>query len=200
MNTPRHKTLVTKGEIEAYLHTTRMAVIQALKPGQATCTQIAETLGVHPANLTRHLRILEKAGLIFLKEKKDTGRNTEKYYALCADSFDVAPETSDLSSLKETALACAKSDLAAAIATLPGKEESPVFAKLIKIRVSAKKAAGFAKEIDSLIERFASLENEKEQAFHLNISLYPGCFETEGFQSVHIGSPEETAADKGNTP
>ncbi|MBN2510848.1 MAG: helix-turn-helix transcriptional regulator [Spirochaetales bacterium] len=186
MSTQTHKTLVSTDEINAYLHTTRMAMIHALGAGPATCSQIAETLKVHPANLTRHIRVLEKAGLIYLKEKRDTGRNIEKYYALCADSFDVAPETADLSSLKKTALACAKSDLAAAIAALSDNEEQPVYAKLAGIRIEPSKAAVFTRELDALVSRFMSMDDEAGEPFRLNVSLYPGSFVKEGMQDTHI--------------
>jgi len=91
-----HRTLRTEAEIAAYLHRSRIAILDALRHGPATASQIAQGMGVHAANLTRHLRILERAGLIALVEKRDTGRNLEKYYAAVASSFDVAPEAANI--------------------------------------------------------------------------------------------------------
>ena len=69
-----HKTLTTEAEIAAYMNRTRMAILNALRDGAGTASQIAAKLGVHPANLTRHMRLLEEAGLIELVEKRDIGR------------------------------------------------------------------------------------------------------------------------------
>ena len=115
----RHKTLTSEREIGAYLHRTRMSILDALRSGPATVSQIAARIGVHPANLTRHVRILEGAGLVVLVEKRDTGRNLEKYYQAAARSFDVAPDAAALKAPHKTALALARSDLSAALARLP---------------------------------------------------------------------------------
>ncbi len=87
------RTLSSEAEIAAYLHRTRMAILDVLRDGAATATQIAARLGVHPANLTRHIRVLEEAGLVVLVEKRDTGRNLEKYYAAIGWQLQVAPDT-----------------------------------------------------------------------------------------------------------
>src|SRR5262249_45972522 len=100
-----HRTLTAQAEIEAYLHNTRMQMLAVLRDGPATGAQIAERLGVHPANLTRHLRTLLDAGLIELVERRDTGRNVEKYYAAAAHSFDVAPEADALGAPHKVGLA-----------------------------------------------------------------------------------------------
>src|SRR5215471_2715194 len=114
-----HRTLRTEAEIAAYLHRSRMAILDVLRQGPATASQIAQRMGVHPANLTRHLRILERAGLIALVDKRDTGRNLEKYYAAVAVSFDVAPDAANLKAPHKIALAFARSDLSAALAQMP---------------------------------------------------------------------------------
>ena len=102
-----HRTLSSSIEIAAYLHRTRMQMLSALRDGPATVSAIADRLGVHPANLTRHIRKFEKAGLVSLVEKRDTGRNLEKWYASTAQTFDVAPDVHTLKSPHKTALAFA---------------------------------------------------------------------------------------------
>lgn len=91
-----------------------MDILAELGNGPATASQLGKRLGVHPANLTRHIRTLVEAGLVELVEKRDTGRNLEKYYAATADSFDIAPEIKTIRSPHKLALAFSRSDLSAA--------------------------------------------------------------------------------------
>ena len=116
---PRTRRSTSEREIGAYMHRTRMSILAALGAGPATVSQIAARVGVHPANLTRHVRILEDADLIVLVEKRDTGRNLEKYYQAAAHSFDVAPDANALTAPHKIALAMARSELSAALARLP---------------------------------------------------------------------------------
>ena len=61
MSNNEHRTLTSEREIAAYLHRTRIAILDALRSGPATASQIGDKLGVHPANLTRHIRTLVDA-------------------------------------------------------------------------------------------------------------------------------------------
>jgi DNA-binding transcriptional ArsR family regulator len=169
-----HKTLTTEAEIAAYMNRPRMAILNALRDGASTSSQIAAKLGVHPANLTRHMRILEEAGLIALVEKRDTGRNLEKYYAAAAWSFDVAPDASGLTAPHKLALAFARSEFSAALARLP--DGLDVFAKIfvLSARLAPAQLDAFSDELSRLAERFAAANGEAGEAFHLVMALYPG--------------------------
>jgi DNA-binding transcriptional ArsR family regulator len=167
------RVLVTEAEIGAYLHRTRMAILGALRGGPATGSQIAAALGVHPANLTRHLRVLEEAGLIALVEKRDTGRNLEKYYRAAASQFDVAPGAR-LDSPQGMALAFVRSDLSSALQELPARDPRPVLALLRAARLRPRDLARFRRAIEDLVEDFASADAEGGEPYHLNLSLYPG--------------------------
>lgn len=173
MTSDTHRTLSTEVEISAYLHRARMGILDALRDGAATATQIGARLGVHPANLTRHIRVLEEAGLVALVEKRDTGRNLEKYYAATADTFHVAPDA-DLTAPHMIALSFARSELSAALARLPETSTDPIVALAIGVRVSADSAQAFAKELATLGERFAAANENDGQAYQLVLALYPG--------------------------
>jgi DNA-binding transcriptional ArsR family regulator len=169
-----HRVLSTEAEISAYLHRTRMAILNALRDGPATATQIGASLGVHPANLTRHIRVLEEAGLVVLVEKRDTGRNLEKYYAATADSFSVAPDTADLTAPHKIALTFARSELSAALARLPDESADPIIAMSLGVRIAPSSAREFADELVKLGERFSASDKSDGQAYQLVLALYPG--------------------------
>lgn len=180
MATDTERTLTTETEISAYLHRARMAILDALRDRPATATQIAAVLGVHPANLTRHIRVLEEAGLVALVEKRDTGRNLEKYYAATARRFRVAPETASLTAPHRIALTFARSELSAAMARLPDDTPGPVTALVVRATVAPGMAKAFADELAGLAERFSATDQGDGQAFQLVMALYPGEADTDG--------------------
>ncbi len=194
MDNDVHRTLTTEAEISAYLHRSRMAILDVLRDGAATATQIAARLGVHPANLTRHIRVLESAGLVALVEKRDTGRNLEKYYAATAGSFIVAPDTTSLTAPHKIALTFARSELSAALARLPDELASPVVASALEVRISPDNAKAFAEELARLGERFAAADESDGEAYQLVLALYPGDPATiDHRQSIRLRSTEDSA-------
>jgi DNA-binding transcriptional ArsR family regulator len=180
MATSAHRTLTSEVEIVAYLHRLRMAILGALRAGPATVTQIASELGVHPANLTRHIRTLEEAGLILLVEKRDTGRNLEKYYQAVAKSFDVAPEADNLKSPQKIGLAFARSDLSSALSHLPDRDPRPVLALVAQARISLKDVGRFRRALTSIVESFSAANGHGGESYHLNVCLFPGEIDAAG--------------------
>jgi DNA-binding transcriptional ArsR family regulator len=169
----RHRTLTEDAEIAAYLHRTRMEMLDVLRDGPRTLSQIAERLGVHPANLTRHLRTLEAAGLVALVEKRDTGRNLEKYYAAAAETFDIAVGAHELSAPEKIALAFVRSDLSAALARLPDDHPGPVMALVQASRISAAQLPEFLEALSALARRFEAADSPDGHPHHLALALYP---------------------------
>jgi DNA-binding transcriptional ArsR family regulator len=174
MATLTDRVLSTETEIAAYLHRSRMAILDVLRDGPATTTQIASRLGVHPANLTRHIRVLEAAGLVALVEKRDTGRNLEKYFAATARRFHVAPETADLTAPHKIALTFARSELSAALVRLPDESSGPVTALVLRASVGPGMAEAFAEELAELAERFSAADRGDGSVYQLVLALYPG--------------------------
>ena len=167
-------TLRSDKEVRAYLHRTRMDILETLRSGPATVSQIASALDVHPANLTRHLRTLLDAGLIEKSHTRDTGRNLEKYYRSVADSFDVAPVAAKLETPHKVALEFARSDLSAAIAQLPDSTEQPVLAMVAAARIDERDLARFLRRLEELIAEFEASNAEGGVEYHANLSIYPG--------------------------
>ncbi len=184
-----HRTLTTDTEISAYLHRSRMAMLEVLRDGTATVSQIAAQIKVHPANLTRHMRVLEQAGLIQLVEKRDTGRNLEKYYASVAQTFDVAPDA-DATTIHKAALTMVRSDLSAALAQLPDENPGEISALLAHARISSKCVKHFATELAKLLAQFQSEDDEGGKPYHLNLSIYPSEHEMAPTQPVLLVQQE----------
>jgi DNA-binding transcriptional ArsR family regulator len=186
-----HRTLSTDQEIKAFLHRTRMDILSALRDGPTTASKIGERLGVHPANLTRHIRTLVSAGLVELVEKRDTGRNLEKYYAATAVSFDVAPEAGSVASPHRLALVHARSDISAALARIPDDDSPPVVVLIAGARISGKEIERFKKELDRLIASFSSADESTGTPYHLSLALYPGDIDESLCQEVRLDRRKE---------
>lgn len=162
-----------------------MEILAQLRDGPATGSQLGSRLGVHPANLTRHIRVLVDAGLVELAETRDTGRNLEKYYAATADSFDVAPQA-DLEAPHAVALEFARSDLAAAITRLPQDEQRSVIALVSEARVAPRDVARFCSRLEALMKEFRSADGGAGEVYHLNLSLYPSDGSVENRPPVNL--------------
>jgi len=181
------QTLTTEAEISAYVHRTRMQLLTALRDGPATSTMMARQLDVHPANLTRHIRTLKEAGLITLVEKRDTGRNLEKWYAASARTYEVAPDAEGLKAPHKIGIAFARSDLSEALARLPDEEPEDVCTWVVETSVDAAQVAAFQAELKTLAEKFQSATSDKDaRPFHLVLAMYPGDESNEPRTPEHI--------------
>lgn len=189
--------LEDEGQIRAYVHPTRMTILAILAREAQTVTGVARELGVHPANLTHHVKRLEKTGLIRLVEKRDTGRNLEKYYRAVAHSFTVAPTgpaDPQAAGLDQAVLALAilRDNLNAAILALkparrPGPDLPYVLGLLAGARVRPEALEQFTQRLAGLVEEFGHLDDEAGQAYTLNLSLYPAETQALGDGQVRIG-------------
>ena len=169
-----HRTLTSAREVGAYLHRTRLSILGALGDRPATVSQVAARLGVHPANLTRHVRILERAGLITLVEKRDTGRNLERYYQASAHSFDVAPDQEALTAPHKIALAMARSELSAAMARLPDRSPGAVQVFSVGARLTPRQLRAFLAALARLAARFEGANRDAGEVYRLTLALFPG--------------------------
>ncbi len=192
MSSPKHATLSSEAQIRAYLHRTRMSMLAVLRDGPSTISRLASALGVHPANLTRHLRTLVEAGLVELDHTRDTGRNLEKYYRSIADTFDVAPGADELTAPHKVALEFARSDLSAAIAQLPETIEQPALTFVVAARLRAADLRAYGLRLEALSKEFEALDTDRGVGYHLNLSVYPGPWRADD-PTVTIGRNEDPA-------
>lgn len=162
-----------------------MDILSVLRGGPATISRIAASLGVHPANLTRHLRTLVDAGLVELDHTRDTGRNLEKYYRSVSDTFDVSPGADGYSAPHKVALEYARSDLAAAIVQLPESVDTPVIALVVAAKVRREDLQEYCRRMEALAKEFESADADNGIEYHINLSAYPGSWNsTDGVLSI----------------
>ena len=162
--------LKNDAQIRGYIHPTRMSLLEILSAEKRTISSVAKELGVHPANITHHFKLLEKTGLIRLVEKRDTGKNLEKYYRAIAYTFEVAPCSSNKSAI---ALSILKNDLSATINNLKKSDPKKTMGFLATTRISADRFEYFAKTLENLINEFKKADSKGGEAYTINLSLYP---------------------------
>ena len=167
------KKLTNDIEIHAYVNSTRMSILYLLGDSAATVTQIARKLDTHPANLTHHFRILEKAGLIQLVEKRDTGRNLEKFYRAVALSF--LPTPGDIVDKRVLKLSILRDELTASMQRMSrNKEDGDVFVRLLVTRISKENLKKFQEKLNQLIQEFEKAETSGGSDYVMALSLFPG--------------------------
>jgi DNA-binding transcriptional ArsR family regulator len=151
-----------------------MSILSLLGPEQMTATGMARALGVHPANLTRHLRVLNRTGLIRLVEKRDTGRNLEKYYRASALAFEVRVKSDRIQDRRATALAILRDNLSTAVATARGDMSGDAVGLLAQTRIDPKQVPRLERRLRALVKEFAALDSSDGKPYCLSLALYPG--------------------------
>jgi predicted transcriptional regulator len=149
-----------------------------------TVSSVARELGVHPANITHHFKLLEKAGLIRVVERRDIGKNIEKYYRSIAHSFVVSVDKSTKSSKKALELSILRNDLSTAISTVKTNDKHGVVAVIKIARILPQDLKVLQKKVMELIREFSRYDSAKGTAYTLNISAYPN--ETEYVSRAEI--------------
>jgi len=167
--------LVDEKQIRAYAHPVRMSILEHLGREKQSVSGIARALGVHPANLTHHIKLLEKAGLIRLVEKRDTGKNLEKFYRAVAFHFTVNLAGEPLADKKTLALSILHDSLTAAIRALKGQPEAAaVFGLLKNLQLAPNDVPKFQLRLMKLLEEYEKRRPKDGATYTLNIGFYPG--------------------------
>lgn len=65
----------------------RLKILKALMIAPSTLTRLGEALGEHPAWIRHHLKLLEQADLVELREVRISGGYVEKYYQSRSNAF-----------------------------------------------------------------------------------------------------------------
>ncbi len=169
----KRKKLSTPQEIKAYVHPLRLVLLKKLAHQKLTISQIARELNVHPANITHHIKLLEKLGLVRLVERRDIGKNIEKYYRASAFHFSVQMDSDKHEDKKQLALSLARDDLSYALETLDFKDDRPLQALILNAKLKYSDLNKFFKKMMALVEEFEKSNLEGGEPYTLNMSLYP---------------------------
>lgn len=169
---PVHR-LTSEQEVKAYVHPLRMKILGVLAKEARTISQIARGLEVHPANITHHFRILEKAKLLALVEERDIGRTVEKYYRATAMAFEISPPEGAVQNANSKVLSFLKDDLVAAIGSLHGDDREEVIGLIKQTKISRSDFKVFCERLQGLIGEFERAGASEGIGYTLNLSLYP---------------------------
>ncbi len=160
-------------QIKAYVHPTRIVILRMLAARKRTVSSVARELGVHPANITHHFKLLEKVGLIKLVEKRDIGKNIEKYYRSIAHNFLVNVEKTAKTNRKALALSILRNDLSTAISTIKTNDKHEIVTAIRIARIRPRDLKTLQNKVMKLIREFARFDSAQGKAYTLNISAYP---------------------------
>ncbi len=178
-------------KIRAYVHPTRMVILEMLAREKQSVSGAGRALGVHPANLTHHFKLLEKTGLIQLVEKRDTGKNLEKFYRAAAYHFTPALAAGSPEGKNTLTLSILHDHLTAALQKLRSRpEEQPVFGLLKTLRLNPGEAAGLQKRLAKLLDEYSTRRPKGGAAMTINISIYPGEAGSESGEEIMIREDE----------
>ena len=163
----------TRGQQRAYFHPVRLKILNFLVHERLTVSQTAARLRVHPANITHHFRVLRRAGLIRLAEKRDLGRVVEKYYEAVAQLFDVRPADGSVRHIGREVLSLLRNDLAGNAERLQPDDSDRLVGFLVSARIGAERYADFARQLAALAKEFDALADEDGSSYALTLGLYP---------------------------
>lgn len=166
-------TLTGSEQVRAYAHPARMEILQMLAKERRTVSGVAKEMKVHPANITHHFKLLEKTGLILLVEKRDTGRNLEKYYRAAAHHYIVQMQESPASEKKAAVLSILRDDLSAALDGAARHDGKPLMGLMKSARLQPDQVAALFEAMEKLIASFSEGHSPEGYPYTLNISLYP---------------------------
>jgi DNA-binding transcriptional ArsR family regulator len=165
--------IATPGQQRAYFHSVRLKILNFLTRERLTVSQTAARLKVHPANITHHFRILRRAGLIRLAERRDIGRVVEKYYEAVASVFDVRPAPGTVKHVGREVLTVLRNDLSGNIERLEPDDSDMLLGLLVTARIDRNRYADFARRLGALAAEFDALSDEKGTSYALSLGLYP---------------------------
>ena len=174
-----------------------MKILSYLAEGAATISQIAERLGVHPANITHHFRLLEKQGLIELMASRNHGSYIERFYLAAALSYDIAPPPGEIEHANAKVLSFLRNDLSAAIAGLKRDDSESVLGLIKVVKVEPARFAEFAEKLRDLIRAFGAQEAASGIPYALNVSLYPSKADYGPLKTIHIQKKPKTLKSVG---
>lgn len=186
---------------------TRAQIFEMLAWEAGTVRQVAEKLGLAASKLYYHVNLLEKHGLIAVRETRQVGNLIEKVYAAVAETIDIDPQlfssqaagrSENIMSLVRATIDATREDLTRSLRARfhaleqgsPHKERQ-VDLNRIQARISDEQAAYFHQKVQDLIREFEQADQDESsedgdiQQYAMTIIFYPNFyFRTESSQTT----------------
>ncbi|OPZ63172.1 MAG: hypothetical protein BWY85_01848 [Firmicutes bacterium ADurb.Bin506] len=164
-------------QLRALLDRKRLTILRMLAQRPMTVTQIADELGLVPASIHYHVKVLERAALVELVDTKERSGILEKYYGAIAHDFVVDPALGHTAQAPAYALEAIVRDMRAAssaIASAPVDDTTVLTAQLGAARLTPDKAREFAHRLEQLIAEFMAGGDEGDDTLYsMALALYP---------------------------
>lgn len=165
--------LTEREQIKAYIHPTRILLLDLLAKEKRTVSSVAKELEVHPANITHHFKLLEKSGLIRLVEKRDIGKNLEKYYRAIAFHFIVNLGADTLANKGALALSVLRDHLTIGIEASEQADTKAVLALLEVTKLNPSDVNRFIMRLNEVANEFKQCYQPDGVSYCINLSMYP---------------------------
>lgn len=166
----------TVEQLKALLDRKRLTILRMIASEPMTVKQIADKLGLVPASVHYHVKVLERAQLVQLVETRERLGILEKYYVAVAQDFAVDPALGHYDQAPCYVLDALISDMriaSAALAVSPDKSRI-ISAQLSAVKMSRDRAQIFAKRLEALIAEFrASGEHDASTVYSMALAIYP---------------------------
>lgn len=163
-------------ELRALLDRKRVVILRMLAEEALTVKQLADRMGLVPASVHYHVKVLERAGLVALVEVKEKSGILEKYYRSVAREFQVDPSLGSEPEAPGLALDALIRDMRSSVNHLQhtGDADPLINVQLVNVNLSRDTAARFAGRLHELAEEFkASEEPNAHEAYALALAVYP---------------------------
>lgn len=163
-------------ELRALLDRKRVAILRMLAEEELTVKQMADRMGLVPASVHYHVKVLEKVGLVTLVEIREKSGILEKYYRAIAREFQVDPSLGSAPEAPGLALDTIVRDMRSSVNYLQQAGEADPFinVQLVSVNLSREQAERFAVRLHDLAMEFGEAEQpDAPGAYSLALAVYP---------------------------
>jgi DNA-binding transcriptional ArsR family regulator len=163
-------------ELRALLDRKRVVILRTLAEESLTVKQLADRMGLVPASVHYHVKVLERVGLVALVDTKEKSGLLEKYYRSVAREFQVDPSLGREPQAPGLALDALIRDMRSSVSHLQqiGDTDPLINVQLVNVNLSREAAGRFAGRLHELAAEFKAAEEPgAHEAYALALAVYP---------------------------
>ncbi len=163
-------------QLRALLDRKRVAILRMLAEEALTVKQMADRMGLVPASVHYHVKVLERSGLVALVEIREKSGILEKYYRAIAREFQVDPSLGGAPEAPGLALDTLIRDMRSSVSHLQqvGEADPLINVQLVNVNLSREAAERFVSRLCELATEFRAAEQpDAPGAYSLALAIYP---------------------------